>query len=222
MQLFAKDACLKLTGRESSARQSILHREFPRGSPYRRLSASIEALAPSLMPADLRVADQDRRSIMQEAQRIKATAVRATTVKRRAAKVTGGETTESRLLAMPESDYMNAEQLGFFRRRLEDLRRDLAMRRGDDSQDWSAEFEPDPADRASGEEQRFLAERLNDRDMAQLKEVNAALERIREERYGYCLRTGEAIGLRRLLARPTAALGVDAENREESRKRQFA
>ena len=159
---------------------------------------------------------------MQEAQRIKATSMKATTVKRRGNGARQrGALSESGLLGMPEADYMNEQQLNFFRGRLEAMREDVARRRGDDA-DWSSEFEPDPSDRASQEEKRFIAERLDDRAMAELREIDAALERIRDGRYGYCLRTGEAIGLRRLLALPTAALSVDAESREEARKRQFS
>ena len=64
--------------------------------------------------------------------------------------------------------------------------------------------------------------RTRDRDRKLLKKIGEALERVETEEYGYCEESGEPIGLARLLARPTATLGVDAQTRREILQRQFA
>lgn len=111
---------------------------------------------------------------------------------------------EKALLAMPASSYMNAAQLGFFRELLRKQRQDLldnATMTIDHLRDGEAEA--DPNDRATIEEEHSLELRIRDRERKMLPRVDAALKRIDDGRYGYCEDTGEPIGLRRLLARPT-------------------
>lgn len=122
------------------------------------------------------------------------------------------------ILAMPADAYMNRQQLDFFRERLLQMRRELSSRI--EARKCSASpvtAPPDPVDRATIEEERFLLEQLDAHESAQLRQVDQALERIREGRYGYCAQTGEPIGLRRLLAQPETALAADAENLAEAR-----
>lgn len=130
--------------------------------------------------------------------------------------------TEAELLAMPETDYMNAEQLAFFKamllRELAQLQENLSH-----TSEHLREVEEaaDPADRATQEETRGLELRTRDRERKYLKSVNSALARIEDGSYGYCVNTGEPIGLLRLIARPTTKLCLDAQEQHERRERQF-
>jgi RNA polymerase-binding protein DksA len=80
---------------------------------------------------------------------------------------------------------------------------------------------PDPADRATIEEEHALELRTRDRERKLLKKVEQALGRIESGDYGWCEETGEAIGLSRLLARPTANLSLEAQERRELRQKLF-
>ncbi len=127
---------------------------------------------------------------------------------------------EKALLAMPGSSYMNAAQLRFFRDLLNKQRQDLldnATMTIDHLRDGEAEA--DPNDRATIEEENSLELRIRDRERKMLPRVEAALKRIDDSSYGYCAETGEPIGLRRLLARPTTAYSIEAQERHESRQR---
>lgn len=131
--------------------------------------------------------------------------------------------TEPELLAMPPEDYMNDQQLTFFRQRLLAIRQEI-LDRGEETVQSLRESAllPDPADQATLEEKHVLELRTRDRDRKLLKKIGEALERVETEAYGYCEESGEPIGLARLLARPTATLGVDAQTRREILQRQFA
>ena len=127
---------------------------------------------------------------------------------------------EKALLAMPASSYMNAAQLGFFRDLLRRQRQDLidnAAMTIDHLRDGEAEA--DPNDRATIEEEHAIELRIRDRERKMLPRVEAALRRIDTGQYGYCEETGDPIGLRRLLARPTTAYSIEAQERHESRQR---
>ena len=131
--------------------------------------------------------------------------------------------TEAELLAMPDSDYMNAEQVAFFRDRLLALREDLQSK-VDETVEHMREQETvaDPADRATVEEEHALELSTRDRERKLLKKIDQALERIAGDAYGYCEETGEPIGLARLLARPTATLSVEAQSRRERMQKLYA
>jgi DnaK suppressor protein len=127
---------------------------------------------------------------------------------------------EKDLLAMPAKSYMNSAQLRFFRDLLNKQRQDLldnATMTIDHLRDGEAEA--DPNDRATIEEENSLELRIRDRERKMLPRVEAALKRIDDGRYGYCEDTGEPIGLRRLLARPTTVYSIEAQERHESRQR---
>ena len=127
--------------------------------------------------------------------------------------------TEQELLAMPESDYMNAAQLEFFRARLQQIERDL-LQNADETTEHLREtvIVPDPADRATIEEEHALELRTRDRERKLLKKVQQSLARIDSGDYGWCEETGEPIGVPRLLARPTATLSLEAQQRRELRQ----
>ena len=129
---------------------------------------------------------------------------------------------ERTLLSMPESDYMNAEQLAFFRRCLEDQRDDLLNNFTQTTRHLQeTESKPDPVDRATQEEEYAIELRTRDRERKLLHKIEKAMQRINRGEYGYSEETGEPIGLKRLLARPTATLTVEEQERHELHERQF-
>lgn len=128
--------------------------------------------------------------------------------------------TEAALLKMPESAYMNTAQQAFFRARLEALRAEML----DNAADTGAHLKQtenvaDPSDRATVEEEQQLEQRVRDRERKLLKKIDQALARIENGDYGWCLETGDPIGLPRLLARPTAEYSIEAQTRHEQQER---
>ena len=136
---------------------------------------------------------------------------------------TGRDLTEDELLSMPDSEYMNDKQLDFFRARLEMLKEDLLSNAGETTEHLREETSivPDPADRATIEEEHALELRTRDRERKLLKKISQALARIDAGDYGYCDETGEPIGLARLIARPTATLTLEAQQRRELKQKLF-
>lgn len=124
--------------------------------------------------------------------------------------------TEAEILAMPEDDYMNPAQLEFFRVRLSRMRDELLENAASTGANLREnELVADPADRATVEEEHALELRVRDRERKLLKKIDEALGRIAEGEYGWCEETGDPIGIGRLLARPTATLSIDAQERRE-------
>jgi len=126
------------------------------------------------------------------------------------------ELTEEEILKAPEKDYMNEAQLAFFKRRLLELR-DQLLQNADDTGEHLRENEvtTDPSDRATLEEEYTLELRTRDRERKLLKKVEKSLKLIDDGSYGYCEETGEPIGVARLIARPTATLSLEAQERRE-------
>jgi DnaK suppressor protein len=135
----------------------------------------------------------------------------------------GRELTEAELLAMPESEYMNDKQLDFFRMKLQGQKDDLLSNAGETTEHLREDttIVPDPADRATIEEEHALELRTRDRERKLLKKISQALTRLDTGDYGYCDETGEPIGLPRLLARPTATLSLEAQQRRELKQKMF-
>jgi DnaK suppressor protein len=126
------------------------------------------------------------------------------------------ELTDQELLKAPEKDYMNETQLAFFRQRLLELRSQLLNNADDTGQHLREnEVTTDPSDRATLEEEYTLELRTRDRERKLLKKVEKSIKQIDEGGYGYCEETGEPIGVARLLARPTATLSLEAQERRE-------
>lgn len=130
---------------------------------------------------------------------------------------------EEELLAMPAEDYMNDAQLNFFRQLLLNERKEvettLEEMRGSIGM---AESSGDDSDRAASEEELRYTLRQADRETRLWRKINATLDRIEEGDYGYCDETGEPIGLKRLLLRPTATLSIEAKQRQEQKENHFA
>ena len=135
----------------------------------------------------------------------------------------GKDLTEEELLAMPDGEYMNEKQLDFFRARLQALKDDLLSNAGETTEHLREDTSivPDPADRATIEEEHALELRTRDRERKLLKKISQSLGRIDSGDYGYCDETGEPIGLGRLLARPTATLSLEAQQRREMKQKRF-
>lgn len=128
--------------------------------------------------------------------------------------------TQAELLAQPAADYMNEAQQGFFRALLLSQRTELQQRiDGEFNELREVERAADEVDLASREEQRQWQLRLLEREKKLLDKIDQALERLARGEYGWCLETGEPIGLQRLLLRPTATLCIEAKEREEQRER---
>jgi DnaK suppressor protein len=136
---------------------------------------------------------------------------------------TGRELTEPEVLAMPESEYMNDKQLEFFRVKLQTLKDDLLSNAGETTEHLREDTSivPDPADRATIEEEHALELRTRDRERKLLKKISQSLQRIDAGDYGFCDETGEPIGLGRLIARPTATLSLEAQQRRELKQKMF-
>ena len=119
--------------------------------------------------------------------------------------------------------YMNKEQLEHFRNILNNWKRDLMEevdRTVSHMKDEAANF-PDPNDRATQEEEFSLELRTRDRERKLIRKIDEALKRVEDGSYGYCLETGEEIGVKRLEARPVATLTIEAQERRERRERQY-
>ena len=131
--------------------------------------------------------------------------------------------TRSQLLRMPKKDYMNLEQLKFFSVLLATLREETLERIAQVEDELRhPESEIDPLDRAALEDRRQLQLRIVDRELKLVKKIHQAVDRINDRSYGWCAQTGEAIGLERLLLRPTATLSIDAKEIAEDKERHFA
>ena len=131
--------------------------------------------------------------------------------------------TDADVLAMPDSEYMNDVQLAFFRRKLSQLKADMLANAGETTEHLREDtvVVPDPADRATIEEEHALELRTRDRERKLLKKIEQSINRIDAGDYGYCDETGEAIGVARLMARPTASLSLEAQQRRELKQKMF-
>jgi DnaK suppressor protein len=119
--------------------------------------------------------------------------------------------------------YMSKDQLEHFRNILQDWKQDLMLevdRTVSHMKDEAANF-PDPNDRATQEEEFSLELRTRDRERKLIRKIDEALKRIEDGSYGYCLETGEQIGIKRLEARPVATLSLEAQERRERREKQY-
>ena len=136
--------------------------------------------------------------------------------------IDGALLTEEQILKMDEKDYMNQTQLAFFKSRLKQLERDL-LKNADETTEHLREtvLVPDPADRATIEEEHALELRTRDRERKLLKKVQQSLHSIDSGDYGWCEETGEPIGIPRLLARPTATLSLEAQQRRELKQKLY-
>lgn len=131
--------------------------------------------------------------------------------------------TEKSILRQAKKNYMNEEQLQFFKDRLNEQKQDIIESLKETSENLqNQDREADDNDRASLEEERWLELRIREREAKLLSKIDEALARIEDGSYGYCEDTGDEIGLERILVRPTATLSIDAKQRRESIERGFS
>ena len=125
--------------------------------------------------------------------------------------------------AMPDAEYMNEKQLAFFRAKLSVLKQEIHNSAGATTEHLREDtvVVPDPADRATIEEGHALELRTRDRERKLLKKIEQSIGRIDSGDYGYCDETGEPIGVGRLIARPTASLSLEAQQRRELKQKMF-
>ena len=133
------------------------------------------------------------------------------------------ELSDAEVIAMPDDAYMNDTQMAFFRLKLVRLKEDILSNAGETTEHLREDtvVVPDPADRATIEEEHALELRTRDRERKLLKKIEQSINRIDAGDYGYCDETGEPIGVGRLLARPTATLSLEAQQRRELKQKMF-
>ena len=133
--------------------------------------------------------------------------------------------TDEDVLNMPENEYMSPLQLEFFRLKLlvhEKEILDNAKKTTQAFQEQETNYIADPSDRATIEEEYALELRTRGRERKLLQKVRKALYLIETGDYGFCEDTGEPIGLKRLIARPTASLTTEAQERREKLQKHYA
>jgi DnaK suppressor protein len=146
----------------------------------------------------------------------------ARTAAKRIVRPVGSVLSEDDIREMSDDDYMDDAQLNFFRLRLIQMREEVLQREMDVKERLhEREVFADPADRATAEEEHWLDLRLRERESLLLKKIDEALRRIEAKEYGYCEKTGDPIGIPRLLARPTATVCVDVKGQDERVEAQF-
>jgi len=119
--------------------------------------------------------------------------------------------------------YMNEPQLAHFRNILSKWRQELMEevdRTVGHMRDEAANF-PDPADRATQEEEFSIELRTRDRERKLIKKIDQTIDRLDQGDFGYCDTCGAEIGLRRLEARPTASQCVDCKSLDEIKEKQL-
>jgi DnaK suppressor protein len=130
--------------------------------------------------------------------------------------------TEAEIMKQPESEYMSKAQLAFFHEKLTELRSTILVNATDTGEHLrDAEVATDPSDRATQEEEYTLELRTRDRERKLLRKVDKAIRMIEDGSFGWCEETGEPIGLARLIARPTATLSIEAQERRERMQKLF-
>jgi DnaK suppressor protein len=124
---------------------------------------------------------------------------------------------------VPSEDepFMNERQKSYFRAKLVTWKTEILREARETLEILQQENanHPDLADRASSETDRAIELRARDRQRKLISKIDAALLRIDEGTYGYCEETGEPIGIKRLEARPTATLCLEAQERHERKER---
>jgi DnaK suppressor protein len=128
---------------------------------------------------------------------------------------------EAEYIPHDDEPFMCERQKDFFRKRLLALKQEILAESRETlaAMQDSAVNIPDIVDRASAETDRALELRTRDRQRKLISKIESALRRIEEGEYGYCSETGEPISLKRLIARPTATMSLEAQERHERREK---
>jgi DnaK suppressor protein len=195
----------------------------PTPAPPAAGAGSVETAAGSPAPAHVgpgtdELADKMKPSVVSKVSEV----MTKTTKPNSPAQPEGHVLTEDEIRAMSDDDYMNPAQLAFFRAKLQQLEKDLLKNAGETTEHLrETVLVPDPADRATIEEEHALELRTRDRERKLLKKVQQSLASIDSGDYGWCEETGEPIGIPRLIARPTATLSLEAQQRRELKQKLY-
>jgi DnaK suppressor protein len=192
-------------------------------APQAAGAGNVETAAGSPAPAHVgpgtdELADKMKPSVVSKVSEV----MTKTTKPNSPAQPEGHVLTEDEIRAMSDDDYMNPAQLAFFRAKLQQLEKDLLKNAGETTEHLrETVLVPDPADRATIEEEHALELRTRDRERKLLKKVQQSLASIDTGDYGWCEETGEPIGIPRLIARPTATLSLEAQQRRELKQKLY-
>jgi DnaK suppressor protein len=164
------------------------------------------------------LADKMKPSVVSKASEVMTKTTKSNTAAQPAERIL----TEEEIRAMGDDDYMNPAQLAFFKAKLQQLEKDLLKNAGETTEHLrETVLVPDPADRATIEEEHALELRTRDRERKLLKKVQQSIASIDSGEYGWCEETGEPIGIPRLIARPTATLSLEAQQRRELKQKLY-
>jgi DnaK suppressor protein len=208
-----------------SARKPVVARKASapaKAAPGKAASAAKVARVKSKPAAGAPVAPPAPETILQKPRHVKPLPVQDDAENADSALLTGPRNVQP-YIAKRGEQYMSREQLDHFRTILQNWKRDLMEevdRTVSHMKDEAANF-PDPNDRATQEEEFSLELRTRDRERKLIRKIDEALARIEDGSYGYCLETGEPIGIKRLEARPVATLSIEAQERRERREKQY-
>jgi DnaK suppressor protein len=182
------------------------------------MAADTSARTTAVTGAAAGLADKMKTSVVSKVSEVMTKTTKSTP----AANVEGRLLTEDEIRSMSEKDYMNPAQLAFFKARLQQLEKDLLKNAGETTEHLrETVLVPDPADRATIEEEHALELRTRDRERKLLKKVQQSIAAIDAGDYGWCEETGEPIGIPRLIARPTATLSLEAQQRRELKQKLY-
>ena len=130
--------------------------------------------------------------------------------------------TKQKILKAPKKNYMNKEQLQFFQSHLEDLKKETITHIKDAKDRLSnPPTSSDEVDRAHQEIDSMLILRIVERESKLLPKIDKAIMRIKSGDYGYCVETGEPIGIERLISRPTAEFCAEVKTVNEEKEKHF-
>ena len=124
-----------------------------------------------------------------------------------------------------KEQYMCEKQKSYFKKRLVEWKNEIIElnSKGLYLKDIDHEISsPDVVDQAASQTEKNVEMRTLNRQIKLLSKIEKAIKKINDNTYGYCEETGEAIGLKRLIARPIATLSIEAQEKHEKNEKIFA
>jgi DnaK suppressor protein len=214
----AKSGTVSSSAKKAGKTEKILEQPSTTGAARAGSNAASSGAHMSTNNANAGLTDKIEQTVVSKVREVATKTTKPTPV----AAEDGALLTEAQILKMSEKDYMNAAQLAFFKARLQQLEKDLLKNAGETTEHLrETVLVPDPADRATIEEEHALELRTRDRERKLLKKVQQSIASIDSGEYGWCEETGEPIGIPRLLARPTATLSLEAQQRRELKQKLY-
>jgi DnaK suppressor protein len=213
----ASKNAMKTPSKASAARISEVT-ENVRGNAKRATRATLSGARKNATIANAGLEDKTETTVVSKVSKVATKSSKSTT----AVPSDGALLTEAQIMKMSDKDYMNPAQRAFFKARLRQLEKDLLKNAGETTEHLrETVLVPDPADRATIEEEHALELRTRDRERKLLKKVQQSIASIESGDYGWCEETGEPIGIPRLMARPTATLSLEAQQRRELKQKLY-